>query len=515
MNMHLDFFDRLKDSNYNFVPFIHETLADLDTPLSLYLKLAQGPFSYLLESAEQGERFGRYSIIGLPAKTRIELHGSCVKLWKEDVCVESIEHTGNESPLDTIKQLMGVYRVPSKKWMSEQGFDPSVLPRFMGGWVGYAGHDVVQWIEPKLKGLDQKQKDPLQIPDAVFLLSEELVVVDNLRGKISWVIYADPHQPNVKALIAKRFETLLHALRQSVEIPEAKAGVSHSLKPMTDSETYKTSVKKIKEYILAGDCMQVVLSQRMSQPFTESPIALYRALRTLNPSPYMVYFDMKTYTLVGASPEILVRLETVDATTSRVVLRPIAGTKPRGKTLEEDLRLIEELHNDPKEVAEHVMLIDLGRNDVGRIAESGSVMVTERLAVEKYAHVIHLVSNVVGNVKAEIHPLDVLKATFPAGTLSGAPKVRAIEILYELEPYKRSWYGGAMGYIGFHGDMDLCIAIRTAVIKDQTLFVQAGAGIVNDSIPESEWQETLNKARSLERSAKMVAEGLDSVLLKS
>jgi len=508
----LTLLNHFKNTQFNFVPCVHETLADLDTPLSLYLKLAQGPYSYLLESAEGGERFGRYSIIGMPAQTRIEIYGNRLELWKENTRIET--HENQADVFETLKHLMARYRVPSKQDLAQtlatQGYDARVLPRFMGGWVGYAGYDVITQIEPKLKAAAATQRDPLNIPDAIFLLSEELIVVDNLRGKINWIVYGDPNQAQIEQHVEHHFKTMLEKLRLGTDIPVARAQAAYPVSHLTSQAQFETAVVRAKDYLAAGDAMQVVLSQRMTQRFEGSPISLYRALRTLNPSPYMVYFDLNQFQMVGASPEILVRLETLDDQSSQVTVRPIAGTRPRGANAAEDEQLIAQLRNDPKEVAEHVMLIDLGRNDVGRIAQTGTVQVTEQLSVEKYSHVMHLVSNVIGKVKTALHPLDVFKATFPAGTLSGAPKIRAMEMIYELEPIKRSWYGGAMGYIGFHGDMDLAIAIRTGLIKEQTLHIQAGAGIVMDSDPSAEWQETLNKARSLLRASEAVSKGLDS-----
>jgi anthranilate synthase component 1 len=482
-------FDALAQQGYNRIPLVAETFADLDTPLSIYLKLANLPYSYLLESVQGGERFGRYSFIGLPAQTRIVAHGRQVDVITDDRVVESVADT---NPLDFVKQYQSRFKVAPL----------TGLPRFTGGLAGYFGYDTVRYIEPRLART--QKPDVLGTPDVLLLLTEELAVVDNLSGRLTFIVYADPAQPRAYASAQARLRQLIHALRQPAAIPEAPALQPVSAQSEFGETGFKAAVEKAKQYIFDGDIMQVVLSQRMSQPFAASPLSLYRVLRSLNPSPYMFYYDMEDHHVVGASPEILVRLED-DVVTSR----PIAGTRPRGKTREQDVQLAEELLADPKECAEHVMLIDLGRNDVGRVAIEGTITLTDKMIIERYSHVMHIVSNVEGKLKPGLDAIDVLKATFPAGTVSGAAKVRAMEIIDELEPTKRGIYAGAVGYLGFNGDMDLAIAIRTAVVKDGTLYVQAGAGIVADSVPDSEWMETQNKARAVLRAAEMVLDGLD------
>ena len=501
-------FNHLAEQGYNRIPLVVETFADLDTPLSLYLKLANKPYSYLLESVQGGERFGRYSFIGLPAETRITVRGKHITLT----------HKGRETthdadnPLDFIKEYQSRFKVASLPG----------LPRFAGGLAGYFGYDTVRYIEPRLAAglregrhevagpplaspLRGQKQDVLNTPDILLMLTEQLAVVDNLSGKLTLIVYANPEQIDAYTLARQRLRELTLRLRQPVEIPHAPAMHGGEAKSEFGEEPFKQAVAKAKQYIFDGDIMQVVLSQRMSQPFPAAPLSLYRALRSLNPSPYMFYYDMDDHHVVGASPEILVRLEG-----DSVTVRPIAGTRPRGETPQQDADLAQDLLGDPKELAEHLMLIDLGRNDVGRVAQHGSVRLTEKMVIERYSHVMHIVSNVEAMLKPGLDAIDVLKATFPAGTVSGAAKVRAMEIIDELEPSKRGIYAGAVGYLGFNGDMDLAIALRTAVIKDATLYVQAGAGIVADSIPASEWMETQNKARAVLRAAEMVLAGLDN-----
>jgi len=485
-------FNALASQGYNRIPLVIETFADLDTPLSLYLKLANQPYSYLLESVQGGERFGRYSIIGLPARTRIVARNRDVEVLQGDVVVES---ANDVNPLDFVKAYQARFKTPPY-----QG-----LPRFTGGLAGYFSYETVRYIEKRLAG---KQKaDAIGTPDMLLMVSEELAVVDNLSGKLYFIVYADPAQPDGYNRAHARLAELLGLLRKPVGIPHSAAMAPATAQSEFGEDDFKAAVEKAKRYIFDGDIMQVVLSQRMSQPFAAPPLSLYRALRSLNPSPYMFYYDMGDHHVVGASPEILVRLEK-----GTVTARPIAGTRPRGKTRELDIALAEELLADPKERAEHVQLMDLGRNDVGRVAQTGSVRVTDNMMIERYSHVMHIVSNVEGKLKPGMDAIDVLKATFPAGTVSGAPKVRAMEIIDELEPSKRGIYAGAVGYLGFNGDMDVAIAIRTGVVKDNMLYVQAGAGIVADSVPSSEWMETQNKARAVIRAAEIVLEGLDTGL---
>ncbi len=483
-----DAFAALARQGYNRIPVTLELLADLDTPLSVYLKLANKPYSYLLESVVGGERFGRYSFIGLPCETRLEVRGDLVQVKRGVDVVET--HEGD--PLAFIQSY-------------QQRFNPAPLPqlpRFNGGLVGYFSYETIRYCEKRFTKLDKPGH--LDTPDILLLQSEQLAVVDNLSGKLYLVVYADPNIPNSYDMALVRLTELCLKLRDAAAIPLQSSNQVYTSQSEFGQEPFKEAVDRAKHYIYEGDAMQVVLSQRMQMPFADHPLALYRALRMLNPSPYMFYYDMGDFHIVGASPEILVRREG-----DNVTVRPIAGTRPRGATHEQDVELEHELLADPKELAEHLMLIDLGRNDVGRIAEVGSVKLTDNMTIERYSHVMHIVSSVEGKLKPGSGNMDVLRATFPAGTVSGAPKVRALEIINELEPTARGIYSGAVGYLSFSGDMDLAIALRTAVIKDQTLYVQAGAGIVADSVPESEWQETQNKARAVLRAAEMVQQGLD------
>ncbi len=484
-------FNRLSAQGYNRIPLVIATFADLDTPLSLYLKLANKPYSYLLESVQGGERFGRYSFIGLPSDTRLTVRGKHITLTTPEG--ESAYDAVN--PLEFIRSYQAQFKVAPL----------TGLPRFIGGLAGYFGYDTVRYIEPRLAHLNKP--DVIGTPDILLMLTEQLAVVDNLSGKLTLIVYANPQQKNAYQIAKKRLDELMQALRLPVKIPASPAFAKQQAVSEFGEEAYKLAVKKAKRYIFEGDIMQVVPSQRMSQPFPAAPLNLYRALRSINPSPYMFYYDMGDHHVVGASPEILVRLEG-----ETVTVRPIAGTRHRGKTPQQDAELAQELLADPKELAEHLMLIDLGRNDIGRVAQSGTVKLTEKMVIERYSHVMHIVSNVEAKLKFGLDAIDVLKATFPAGTVSGAPKVRAMEIIAELEPSKRSIYAGAVGYLGFNGDMDLAIAIRTAVIKNNTLYVQAGGGLVADSVPASEWTETQNKARAVLRAAEMVLAGLDNDL---
>lgn len=484
-------FRQFAAEGFNRIPLVLETFADLDTPLSVYLKLANQPWSYLLESVQGGERFGRYSFIGLPAETRFEVRGRvCSEYWGNRL-VQQSEH---DDPLEFVRTCAARFRAAL----------PSGLPRFCGGLAGYFSYDVVRYIEPRL-AKTSKPDAALDVPDILLLLSEQLAVVDNLSGKLYLIVYADPREPGAYGRAQARLQELAATLRRPVEMPAERPSTSGEPQHEFAQAGFMAAVERAKRYIFDGDIMQVVLSQRISHRYSASPLSLYRALRALNPSPYMFYYDMGGFQVVGASPEILVRLEG-----DTVTLRPIAGTRPRGATRDEDHALEEDLLADPKERAEHVMLMDLGRNDVGRVAQAGSVRVTENMVVERYSHVMHIVSNVEGKLKPGLDAIAVLRASFPAGTVSGAPKVRAMEIIDELEPSKRGIYAGAVGYLGFNGDMDLAIAIRTAVVKDERLFVQAGAGIVADSVPQSEWVETQNKARAVLRAAEMAQAGLNA-----
>ncbi len=484
-------FQALADQGYNRIPVVRQVFADLDTPVSTYLKLANGHYSYLFESVHGGEKWGRYSIIGLPASTVLKISGHHLQVLAHGHVVE--EHRVDE-PLAFVEDFLQRYRVPELPG----------LPAFNGGLVGYFGYDTVRYVERRLA--KSCPPDVLGVPDILLMVSEEVIVFDNLAGTMQLISHADPAVPGALAAAEQRLDALSARLREvatpplTLLQPAANCGVQESeFVSRTGQARFEESVERIKQYILAGDVMQVVPSQRLSAPFSGEPVNLYRALRHLNPSPYMYYLDLGKFHIVGSSPEILARLED-----GEIAVRPIAGTRRRGHTPEEDKALEAELLADPKEIAEHLMLIDLGRNDVGRVARTGSVKVTEQMVVERYSHVMHIVSNVHGEIAEGLDAMDVLRATLPAGTLSGAPKVRAMEIIDELEPVKRGIYGGAVGYLGWHGNMDTAIAIRTAVIKDGQLHVQAGAGVVADSVPRLEWEETMSKARAVIRAAAMV-----------
>lgn len=479
----------MTDSNpiYHRIPVVVETLADLDTPLSVYLKLADGPYSYLLESSQGGEKWGRYSIIGLPAKTIITVSGNTVEVRTNG---EVVEQVATDDPLTFIESFQARYQVA----------DAPDLPRFYGGLVGYFGYDTVRYVEKKLR--HSTPPDPLGTPDILLMVSEDVVIFDNVKGRMQLVSLVDPDEPDILQKTKEELETRARSLLAAVPpIPESLANQTIEETDFT-SETgeseFKQAVEQIKEYTRAGDVMQVVLAQRMSIPFSAPAINLYRALRSLNPSPYMYYMNLDEFQIVSSSPEILARLEN-----GKITNRPLAGTRRRGHNEEEDLALEAELLADPKEIAEHLMLIDLGRNDVGRVAQPGSVEVTEQFVIERYSHVMHISSNVEGQLKPGKTAMDLLRATLPVGTLSGAPKVRAMEIIDELEPVKRGIYGGAVGYLAWNGNMDTAIAIRTAVVKDGKLYIQAGGGVVADSVPRLEWKESLNKGRAIFRAAAM------------
>ncbi|MCX7043291.1 MAG: anthranilate synthase component I [Gammaproteobacteria bacterium] len=485
-------FRQLAAAGHNRIPVVREVLSDLDTPLSVYLKLADGPHTYLFESVEGGETWGRYSIIGLPATRTFTFRGNTLETRVHGELVESRELDDPLAEVDRLRNSFSVPRVPG-------------LPAFTGGLVGYFGFESIGYIEPRLAGGDKP--DQLGTPDAFLMLSEELAVFDNLKGRLYLIVHADPAEPQAHARAVRRLDELVYRLRHSGRsYPDV---LDPSLLKEEDfisgftRDGFVKAVETVKEYIRAGDVFQVVLSQRMSVPFRARPVDVYRALRALNPSPYMYFLDLDGTQVVGSSPEILVRVQD-----GEITVRPIAGTRPRGATHAEDVALEAELLADPKERAEHLMLIDLGRNDVGRVAEAGSVIVPDRFEIERYSHVMHIVSEVQGKLKAGATFADVLKATFPAGTVSGAPKIRALEVIRELEPIKRNIYSGAVGYIGWWGDVDTAIAIRTAVIQDGRLHVQAGAGIVYDSDPETEWDETMNKGRALFRAVAQAAGGL-------
>jgi anthranilate synthase component 1 len=489
-------FASLAGEGYSRIPLTREVLADLDTPLSTYLKLASGPYSYLLESLQGGEKWGRYSIIGLPCRDVVSISGSEIHLRRNGEVVESAR---SADPLAWLEEFQSRYRAPELPG----------LPRFTGGLVGYFGYDTVRYIEPRLA--DSDRPDPIGCPDILLMVSDELLVFDNLSGTLLLIVHVDPAEKASwetgqarLAELANRLQTAVPAAGERGGLSEVAVEESDFVSGMTRAG-FESAVERIKEYIFEGDAMQVVLSQRMSIPFGAPPLNLYRALRSLNPSPYMYYLDLDEFQVVGSSPEILVHLED-----GVVTVRPIAGTRPRGRDEAEDRRLETDLLADPKELAEHLMLIDLGRNDVGRVSETGSVALTEKLVIERYSHVMHIVSNVTGRIRDGMTAIDVLRATFPAGTVSGAPKIRAMEIIDELEPVKRGVYAGAVGYLSWSGNMDTAIAIRTAVIKDATLYIQAGAGIVADSVPANEWEETLNKGRAIFRAVAMACGGLQA-----
>ncbi len=485
-------FASLAAQGYNRIPLMREVLADLDTPLSTYLKLADGPYSYLLESVQGGEKWGRYSIIGLPCHTVLQISGQQISVLQDGQVIEQFE---TDDPLTWIESFQARYKVPELK----------ELPRFTGGLVGYFGYDTVRYIEPRLARCPNP--DPLQTPDILLMISDEVVVFDNLSGKLYVIIHSDPAEADAWYRGQQRLGELVDRLAQPVQHRfhprQVKVEETDFVSGFTQ-ENFEQAVERAKQYITDGDVMQVVLSQRLSIPFNAPPLHLYRALRSLNPSPYMYYLNLGDFHIVGSSPEILVRLEQ-----DEVTVRPIAGTRRRGRDEQEDQAMAEELLADPKELAEHLMLIDLGRNDVGRIAELGSVELTDKMVIERYSHVMHIVSNVIGKLRPGMSAMDVLRATFPAGTVSGAPKIRAMEIIDELEPVKRGIYAGAVGYLSWSGNMDTAIAIRTAVIKDQQLHIQAGAGIVYDSIPRLEWKETMNKGRAVFWAVAMAEAGLD------
>ena len=485
-------FKKLAQQGYNRIPVIREILADFDTPLSTYKKISTAPYSYLFESVEGGEKWGRYSIIGLPAKKIISITGKKIIIQENGKCINEYNV---DDPLSEIEKIQKSYKVAQIE----------NAPRFSGGLVGYFGYETIQYIEKKLDKITKK--DPIGSPDILLMVSEEVVIFDNLSGKLHIIVHADPKDNNAYSKAKNRLNEIIKMLRDNrvdESLPDNFGNVNENdfISGFTQNK-YEEAVNKIKNYIVNGDAMQVVLSQRLSIPFKSKPINLYRALRSLNPSPYMYFLDLDDFQIVGSSPEILVRLED-----NTVTVRPIAGTRPRGKNESEDVAYEKELLQDPKELAEHLMLIDLGRNDVGRVVKMGSVTLTEKMIIERYSHVMHIVSNVTGELKEGMNAVDVLRSTFPAGTVSGAPKIRAMEIINELEPVKRGVYSGAIGYISWNGNMDTAIAIRTAVIKKKVLHIQAGAGIVADSIPENEWDETMNKGRAIFKAVSLAEKGL-------
>lgn len=484
-------FQALAREGHNRIPVYREILADLETPLSTYLKLAhgKGPGTYLFESVQGGERWGRYSIIGLPCRERLEVRDGVLSHFRGEEC---LSETPSEQPLEAIAEWQASFSAPRLE----------SLPRFTGGLVGYFGYDTIRYIEPRLA--KAQQPDETGTPDIQLWLSEEVLVFDNLQGRLFLIVNVDPRESDAWNQAQDRLEALIEALSQGTPArPKPSDRDLPTPEPRFPKDDFLNAVGQVRDYVRAGDVMQVVLSQRLSMPWEGDALDIYRALRCFNPSPYMYYLNLGDTEIAGSSPEILVRLEEGELT-----VRPIAGTRPRGASVDEDLALEKELLSDPKELAEHLMLIDLGRNDLGRISEAGSVELTDRMVVERYSHVMHIVSSVTGKLKQGLHAMDALKACFPAGTVSGAPKVRAMEIIDELEPVRRGVYSGAIGYLSWQGDMDTAIAIRTALLRNGQLDVQAGAGIVHDSVPEKEWEETLNKGRALIRAAELARKGL-------
>lgn len=503
-------FAALATAGYNRIPVSREVLADLDTPLSTYMKLAQQPYSYLLESVQGGEKWGRYSIIGLPCSTRIEVWDKQLKIIRQHPALGSGQPATEEvlrqeevaDPLAALAQLKAEFKVAPLEG----------LPRFTGGLVGYFGHHTVNYIYPELRtaAVHPNQQDQMQVPDILLLVSEDVVVFDNLSGTLSLITHADPSHSQALDLAQRKLDQLEEQLR-TTQLNASSPGTGRSIseqdfQPGFVEADFKQAVAKIQQGIQDGELEQVVISQRMSLPYQATSLELYRALRRLNPSPYMFHLHLDSFQVVGSSPEILARLEE-----GEVTVRPIAGTRKRGTTLEEDLALEQELLADPKELAEHAMLIDLGKQDLEPITQPGSVQLTARMVIERYSHVMHIVSNLVGQLRPELNALDVLKATFPAGTLSGAPRLQALRAIHALEPVKRGVYGGAVGYLSWHGNMDTSIAIRTAVIKDGWLHMQAGAGVVAESSPQQEWEETLNKSRAMFKAVAMAEQGLDRI----
>ena len=490
-------FKQYADQGYSKIPLMKTILADLETPLSAYMKLANGPYSYLFESVQGGENWGRYSIIGLPCKDVIKISGKTINLQSNGNVVNTLN---SDTPLDWVRNYALTFNIP----------DIEGLPRFSGGLVGYFGYETIHYIEPKVAQNSQqnKKEDPIGSPDILLMISDEVLVFDNVNNQLMIVTHVDPTVDNAYKDGLHRLEELSQQLNTTDihstfgQSQTAAVDESDFISGFTQ-QGFQDAVKTVKDYIIEGDVMQVVLSQRMTIPYEEPPIDLYRALRCLNPSPYMYHLNLDDTYVVGSSPEILTRLED-----EQVTVRPIAGTRPRGATREEDEALEKELLADPKECAEHLMLIDLGRNDAGRVSKTGTVELTDKMVIERYSHVMHIVSNVTGELESGLDAVDVLEATFPAGTVSGAPKIRAMQIIDELEPVKRGIYSGAVGYLSWSGNLDTAIAIRTAVIKDGKLNIQAGAGIVHDSVPENEWAETMNKGRAIFKAVAMAQHGL-------
>ena len=482
-------YNNFKDANFTVLPISRTVSAPGDTPLSLYSKISDQKNNFLLESVEGGERWAQYSIIGFGCLDTIKVSGNTIETLIDGVS----NKCKAENPLLAIEEITSQHRSPSLEH----------LPRFHGGYVGFFAYESSQYAEAKIAMLPEKgSKFAEHMPDIMLVKAEKLIVFDNLNNSTQIIFnaclqsmtyeFACSQLDEIENLISKPISLEADNFKEITNTFEFHSN-------FTKAE-YLAAVSTIKNYIAEGDVMQVVLAQDFSANFDLDPFDLYKAIRELNPSPYMYYLNLDECQIVGASPEILVRLENQEVT-----LRPMAGTRKRGKNLVEDKSNQSELLNDPKEIAEHLMLIDLGRNDVGRVSEIGSVKVTAKMIVEKYSHVMHIVSNVVGRLISGLNYFDVLKAALPAGTLSGAPKIRAMEIIHELEPSSRGIYGGAIGYIGWNGNMDTAIAIRTAVIKDKTIHVGAGAGVVADSVPENEWLECRQKSKVFMDAMEMIS----------
>lgn len=477
----------------NLVPIYREILADMETPVSAFRKMATGDYTFLLESVEGGERLARYSFLGSDPFCVIRCKGRVVNVW-EDGQAQECQLSAGQDPLEILKTILARYT-----WVGGED-----LPRFAGGCVGYIGYDAVRFFE-KLPDTTTNDKG---FDDCVFMLTDSLLIFDHVQHRLKVLVNAriedDAEAAYNKAV--DKIETLIKRLEQPLAIPHPPGRGAGEVKmtPNVSKEQFESAVTKCKEYITSGDVVQVVLSQRLSAPVKAEPFDIYRALRSLNPSPYMYYLSLGDMDVVGSSPEILVRLEDGIVTT-----RPIAGTRHRGRSMDEDLALEKELLADEKERAEHIMLVDLGRNDIGRVSQFGSIRVDDLMTIERYSHVMHIVTNVSGTLGSGRDAFDVMRAAFPAGTVSGAPKIRAMEIIDELETTRRGPYAGALGYFGFSGDMDMAITIRTIFIKDGEAIVQAGAGIVADSVPEREYHECMNKARALLKALELAESGLE------
>nr|WP_171494506.1 anthranilate synthase component I [Acinetobacter brisouii] len=491
-----ELFQQLQQQGFNTIPVYRRRLADTDTPLSVFARLKQHSQAYLFESVEGGENWARYSIIGLGESTIFSCNAGQLTIQQAD---GQITQQQCSDPFQYIRDFQAQFKVPTQQEIPE-------LPSFTGGLVGYFGYDAVRYIEPRLKNVPAE--DPVGLPDIWMMLSKTVIVFDNLKDTLFIIVHADTQDADAYQKAQQQLDSIEKQLNTPISL-EAKLHTAPHFESLTGKEKFLESIETVKEYIRAGDVMQVVPGHRMVSDFDGEPLQVYRALRHLNPSPYLFLVqghtltDQKPFHIVGSSPEILSRLENGIAT-----VRPLAGTRPRGKTKEEDLALEKDLLSDEKEIAEHLMLIDLGRNDVGRVSKIGKVQVTDQMVIERYSHVMHIVSNVQGEVRDDVDALDVFKATFPAGTLSGAPKIRAMEIIDEVEPVKRGIFGGAVGYLGWHGEMDMSIAIRTCVIRENKVYVQAGAGLVADSNPESEWNETQIKARAVIKAVELSSNGL-------